>query len=91
MHSLYDKREERGQESDGREPGENETKDKISVLTFIAFLPRPPPQLIVSNNNWPHYDWGRGVARYVGEGGRGELRRRCGSVDDANSALPLLP
>ena len=28
--------EERGQESDGREVGENKTKDKILVLTFIA-------------------------------------------------------
>ena len=33
--------EERGQESDGREAGENETKDKLSVLIFIPSVPRP--------------------------------------------------
>ena len=61
--------EERRQESNEREAGgENETNNKISVLTFIAFLPRPPLQLIVNNNQWPHHDRGHGVARGQGEG-----------------------
>ena len=55
------------------------------VLTFIAFLRRPPPQLIVSNNPWPHHDPGHGVARREG-GGENSGR----NVDGANSALPLL-
>ena len=41
--------EEGGQESDGKEAGENETKDKILVLIFIAFLPCLPPKLTVNN------------------------------------------
>ena len=46
----------------------NEPKDKTSVLTFVAFLPRPPPQVIVSNNHWPHHDQGHSVARGPEEG-----------------------
>ena len=80
--------EEKEQESDGREAGENETKDKLSVLAFIPSLPRLPPLLIVSSKYWPHHGQGHGVARGLGEGGRGELRRRGGDMDIANNALP---
>ena len=75
--------EERGQESDGREAGENETKDKLSVLTFLPSLPRPLPQLIVSSNHWPYHDRDHGVSRGAGEWRRGKgrtpvARRRFG-------------
>ena len=56
--------EDKGQEPYGRETGENETKNRITVLTLS------PPQLIVNNNQWPHLDWGHGVVRRPGEEGR---------------------
>ena len=39
------------------------------MLTFIAFLPCPSPQLFVNDNSWPHHDRGHGVAQGPGEGG----------------------
>ena len=59
--------EERGQDSYGREAEENETKDKILVLTLSPSPPCSPHQLIVINDHWPHHDRGHGVAQGPGE------------------------
>ena len=60
------------------------------VLAFITFLSRPPPQLIVSNNHWPHHDRGHVVARGWGKG-EGENSSGTTTTWTARTARSLRP